>query len=84
MEEASIGVLEYLVKTYGLAGIVIAAQGLVIWRQMKRNETLQTKFDTMMELRVDEAKESTKALEGNTEGMNRLAEFIKDRLRPMP
>lgn len=74
---------EHLLKTYGLPGIIIIGLCWVIYRLSKRDETRQAKLDQIQETRVEEAKESTKALESNTDALNRLAELIRDRLRPM-
>lgn len=84
MEGAVTGSAEYLISTYGLPGIVIIALSIVIWRLAKRDETRQTKLEALQEKRVEEAKESTSALNANTDAMDRLAELIRDRLRPMP
>lgn len=84
MEGAVTGGVEYLIQTYGLAGLVIIALCVVVWRLGKRDETRQTKLEALQEKRVEEAKESTNALNANTDAMDRLAELIRDRLRPLP
>lgn len=84
MEHAVTGATDLLLAQYGLAGIVILALAFVAWRFFKLYEAAQKQVVALQETRVAEAKESVKALEGNTDALNRLAETVRDRLRPVP
>lgn len=84
MEGAVASSVDHLISVYGLAGIVIIGLCIVVWRLAKRDETRQTKLEALQEKRVEEAKESTNALNANTDAMDRLAELIRDRMRPLP
>ena len=83
MEGAVSGSVEILLAQYGLVGIVIMVLLFVCWRFFKMYEAAHEKLNALQETRVAEVKESVRALEANSDAMNRLAETVRDRLRPV-
>lgn len=83
MEKAVDGTVELLIAQYGLPGIAILVLGFVAWRFFKLYCSAQEKLNALQETRVAEVKEGVRALEANTDAMNRLTEFVRDRLRPV-
>lgn len=75
MEHAVAGGVDELLKQ-GLLGLVILALGFFAYR-------LFSLFVETQEKRIEESKESLKALGNNTDALKSLADLIKDRRTPL-
>lgn len=56
----------------GLPGVAIMALGWAYWRKSER-------VDQMMEIRVQEMRETLEAINNNTQALNALATLLRDR-----
>lgn len=73
MDKAISGSIDALLQL-GIAGVVILALGFVCWRMF-------AKYDAAQEKRIAEGRESVKALETNTDALNRLTDRLNDIIR---
>jgi NTP pyrophosphatase (non-canonical NTP hydrolase) len=56
----------------GLPGIAIIALGLAFWKKSE-------KVDQMMEVRIQEMRETLEAINNNTQALNALTTLLRDR-----
>ena len=73
-------VMDEILKSYGLAGLVIAVLASVVVFLYRDSKALQRKYDAMQELRLQDARETRDKLMEPLENQARMSEKIYDLL----